>query len=109
MRRRLVLLAFLGGATGRVFAQQPCTDENAWTKPGSWPKAQDDTAMADPTMAKADRPIALRKADQVVALLQQAIPKLDGIEARSYRSIRDRSYTQDGALKYGVNALFLGY
>lgn len=53
--------------------------------------------------------MVLRKADQAIALLQQGVPKVNGIQARTYRSIRDPSYTKDGALKYGVNALFLGW
>jgi hypothetical protein len=109
MRSRLILLALLAGAAGDVPAQQACTDEMAWTKAGSRARSEDDLATADPGFPKTEYPAALRMADRVVALLQQAIPKLNGIEARVYRSIRDRSYTKDGALKYGVNALFLGY
>jgi hypothetical protein len=108
MRSRLILLGLLACAAGGVSAQQACTDEMAWSKAGSWARSEDDLAMADRSFPKAEYPVALRKADQVVALLRQAIPKLNGIEAKAYRSIRDPSYTKEGALKYGVNALFLG-
>jgi hypothetical protein len=104
----LFLALLAGDAAGA--GTQPCTDEMAWEKPGSWTaRAEDDLAMADRSYPKAQYPIAFAKADRVVALLRQAIPNLNGVEARSYRSIRGSSYTKNGALKYGVNALFLGY
>jgi len=103
----IVLGALFASAS---LAQAPCTNEMAWKKPGSWAGgAEDDLAMADPTYPKAEYPAALRKADQVITLLKQAIPKLDGIEAQAYRSIRGPSQTKGGALKYGVNTLFKGY
>jgi hypothetical protein len=106
---RALWIASLAGAASSVCAQQACTDEMAWARAGSWGRAGDDLAMADPTFPRAEHAAALRKADQVVALVQQAIPKLDGIEARAYRSIRGPSYTRDGALKYGSDALFRAY
>src|SRR5215467_9832063 len=106
---RLILVALLACAVEGIAAQQACTDAMASSKAGSWTKSEDDVAMADHSFPKADYPIALRKADQVVTLLQQAIPNLNGVQAKAYRSIRDGSYTKDGALKYGVHALFLGY
>jgi hypothetical protein len=110
MWSRLILLALLAGIAQSVPAQQACTDEMAWTKAGAWAtRSEDDLAMADHSFPKADYPLALRKADQALALLKAAIPKLNGIEASGYRSIRGASYTKDGALKYGVDALFRGY
>jgi hypothetical protein len=106
----LIVLAWLTVSGPAVLAQQPCTDQMAWTKPGSWAAtSHDDLAMADRSFPKAEYPLALRKADRVVALLRDAIPKPDGIEARVSRSIRDPSYTKDGALKFGVTASFFGY
>jgi hypothetical protein len=104
----LFLASLVGDAA--VAATPPCTDEMAWEKPGSWSaRGEDDLAMADRSYPKAQYPVAFAKADRVVALLRQAIPNLNGVEARSYRSIRGASYTKNGALKYGVNALFRGY
>jgi len=104
----LFLVSLAGDAA--VAGTQPCTDEMAWAKPGSWTvRAEDDDAMADRSYPKAQYPVAFAKADRVVALLKQAIPNLNGVEARSYRTIRGSSYIKNGALKYGVNALFLGY
>jgi hypothetical protein len=81
----------------------------AWSKPGSWARVEDDRALADSTFPKAEYPVPLRKADQTLALLQAAIPKLNGIEAKAHRSFRGASYTKEGALKYGVDAWFFGY
>src|SRR5262245_12462127 len=109
MRKRLVLLMLLAGFAGAVSAQQACTDEMAWSKPGSWARVEDDRAMADSSFSKTEYPAPLRMADQTTALLKAAIPKLNGIEAKVHRSIRDASYTKQGALKYGVDAWFFGY
>ena len=106
----LILPAWLTISGPAVWAQEPCTDQMAWTKAGSWAaRSEDDLAMADRSFPKAEYPRALRKIDQLVALLREAIPKPDGIEARLTRSIRDASYTKDGALKFGVTAAFFGY
>lgn len=77
--------------------------------PGSWTQVEDDLAMADPTFPKASYPLLFKKTDRVIDLLKKAIPDPPGIEARVYRTVRGRSYLKDGALMFGVNALFLGY
>ncbi len=103
-----LFLALLAGDAA-VAGTQPCTDEMAWEKPGSWTVwTEDDLAMPGRNYPKV-HPIAFAKTDRVVALLRQAIPNLNGIEARPNRSIGGSSYTKNGALKYGINALFLGY
>jgi hypothetical protein len=109
MQRRLILFVLLAGFVGGAPAQQACTDQMAWSKTGAWERVGDDLAMADSSFPKAEYPVALRKADQTIALLKAAIPKLDGIEAKVHRSIRSASYTKEGALKYGVDAWFFGY
>jgi hypothetical protein len=107
----LLASALFAGAAGSAPTQTPCTDEMAWARPGSWANRSgaDDLAMADPSYSRAEHPLALRKADQVVALLKASIPRLNGVEARPYRSIRGPSYTKNGALKYGVTVPFFGY
>ncbi len=102
-----LFLALLAGDAA-VAGTQPCTDEMAWEKPGSWTVQADDLDVAERSL-KAQYPIAFANADRVVALLRQAIPNLNGVEARSYRTIRGSSYTKNGALMYGVNSLFFGY
>lgn len=100
----LILLAWLTVSGPAVYAQQPCTDQMAWMKAGSWAARSEDDLMVDRRFPKAEYPPALRKADQVVALLKEAIPKPDGIEARASRSFSDSSYTKDGALNLGGRA-----
>lgn len=97
-------------SAGLAFAQTPCTKEEASQKVGTWIKeGSDNFSMADRSFPKAQYPLVLRKADQTIALLEQATPGLKGLEARAYRSIRDGSYTPNGALPFAVTALFLGY
>ena len=75
MGSRLIVFALLAGGAQCVSAQQPCTNEMAWTKGGSWAaRSEDDLAMADSTYPKAQYPVALRKADETIALLKKAIP-----------------------------------
>jgi hypothetical protein len=108
---RCTVLILLGWLTvsGSAVGAQPCTDQMAWTKAGSWAVGSGHDLMVDRSFPKAEYPLALRKADQVVALLKEAIGKPDGIEARVSRSFRDSSYTKDGALKVDVRTGFFGY
>src|SRR5256885_12489117 len=105
MRNRLILIAGLLFAAGESAAQ--CTDEAAWQKPGAWSRAED-TLANDRVLLPFVRENALRKADQVLGLVQRAIPQPKGVQAEAYRS-RGVQYTDEGPLKYGVTALFLGY
>ncbi len=92
-----------------VFAQHPCTQDDAYKWPGKWSKNPDDLAMADPTFPKAQFPLLLKRSDQVIALLKQAIPELAGVDARPYRAIRGNPYVKDGPVMFGVDIPVFGY
>jgi hypothetical protein len=90
-------------------AQQPCTQADANHKPGSWGREGDDLANADRTFPKDQYPLVLKKADRVIALLKQAVPRLTGVEARPYRSISGKPYVADGPVPFGVSVPVFAY
>ena len=105
MRNGLILIAALLLAAGESAAQ--CTDETARQTPGSWSRGED-TLTTDRALPPLVRENALRKADQVLGLVQGALPKPKGMEAKAYRS-RGVTSENGGPLKYGVTAYLLGY
>lgn len=105
MRIRLILIAGLLLAAGEGAAQ--CTDETARQTPGSWSRGEDNLAN-DRALPPFVRENAMRKADQVLGLVQRAIPQPKGVQAKAYRS-RGVASVDGGPLRYGVTAYFLGY
>jgi len=103
----LIIILIVTQAT--ILAQGPCTQQEASQKPGAWGKNADDLAMADATFPKAQYASVLKKADQAIALLRQAVPKLTGVEAKPYRSIRGAPYVKGGPVPFGVNVPVFDY
>lgn len=92
-----------------LLAAVPCTKEQAEQTTGKWGTAEDDLAMADRSIGKAQYPALLAKADRVLELVRAAVPELRGIDAKTQRSIRGDSYVKEGAIKYGGGAKFFAY
>ena len=92
-----------------ILAQGPCTGQEASQKPGAWGRNADDLAMADSTFPKTQYASVLKKADQAIALLKQAVPSLIGAEARPYRSIRGQPYVANGPVPFAVNVPVFDY
>ena len=105
MRNGLILIAGLLLAAGQAAAQ--CSGELAWQTAGAWSHGED-TLANDRALPRSARAAALRKSDEVVELLKRAIPDPKGVQANVSRS-RGAQYSDEGPLKYGVTALFLGY
>ncbi len=93
-----------------ALSQTPCTEADAHQKIGSWGKqTQDFLVNADPGFPKEQYKPVLAKAQKAIELLKQANPQPIGIQASAYRDITGRSYTTNGALRFGVKAQYMNY
>jgi hypothetical protein len=109
MKYASVLTLMLLFSVAQMFAQRPCTQEEASRTVGNWGKNPDDFAMADHTFPRSQYPLVLKKADQVIALLKQAVPRLTGVEAKPYRSIRGEPYVANGPVPFAVYVPIFDY
>jgi hypothetical protein len=106
--RALWAVVVVLAATVTVPAQEPCVTGPGARITGHWAaNAPDDTAVADPTIPKAEFPAILRRADALIGIIRNAAPDVTGLEARAYRVIRGDSYVAKGPERYGATALFL--
>lgn len=107
---RIVVLIFVALLVGQAhILAQSCTQAEASHQPGVWRRDPDDLANADNTLPKAQQPLLLKKADQVIALLKQAMPAIIGAEAHPYRSVSGEPYVKNGPVPFGINVPIFAY
>ena len=109
MKIRVVLTLVLLFLPVSILAQRQCTQEEASHKPGNWGREGDDLLNADNTFPKSQYSSVLKKSDQVITLLERALPRLVGVEAKPYRSISGRPYLANGPVPFGVSVPVFDY
>ncbi|MBZ5527109.1 MAG: hypothetical protein LAN71_04295 [Acidobacteriia bacterium] len=104
----MILAMALIFAPGRTLAQAPCTDEQARQKQG---RLQPDSHEQSQLSARAHMtpdPVALKKIDETIALLEQSLPDFKGVEGHYWHEMFDPSPASH-TFRYEVTAAFFDY
>jgi hypothetical protein len=93
----------IGFVAALVLSQAPCaSNEAALRSPGWWQKRHDEVLNADPTFPKAKWPPLLAHSDQLLEMLQKALPAPAGVSLSPTRVLPGKSMLPEGAVPHGV-------
>jgi hypothetical protein len=103
----LIALAFFV-VLGQASAQLPCTNEQAYQRRGKLELDRREQSDLDRRSRVSPEPAVLHKIDRTIALLQQALPELQGAEGKFWHVIRDPS-PNSHVLRFEVQVAIFAY
>lgn len=110
LRKLLISLLLFGGTPARSDPQRtPCTEAQAGQTAGRFTPDPDARFNTDVPVMRSRYPRLAEKMDRAVALLQQALPRLIGAEARPHHTVNTRSLTGSGPVRIGVTTGFFTF
>lgn len=103
----LVMLACVSPRSD-VSAQRQCTPEEAFRRVSGWEQTGDVFGIGY-VQPGAQYKQLWKKADQVIALLNQAVPRLTGAEGHPYRTTYGQPYVANGPVPFALNVPIFDY
>ena len=103
----LVMLACVSPPS-YVSAQRQCTPEEAFRRISGWEQTGDEYGIGF-VQPKAQYQLLWKKADQIIALLNEAVPRLTGAEGHPYRTTYGQPYVANGPVPFALNVPIFDY
>jgi len=76
---------------------------------GGWKKDTDDLAFPDKTFPSSQYKLVHARSKDIIAIIQESVPHMEGMDAKWYTSIRGDAYIPNGPVPYSIVSRFFEY